>query len=308
MDYKIDPTYVTVTIKEKVSEFKTISYDLLNQDSLDVKLFVKNVTLSKTEVVVKGSQDTLDKIATIKALIDLDNSTFSKEGQHKVDNLKFVAYGSDGQIIDNVEIVDTKITATVELDSYSKDVPIKIETIGELSKDFAISSITINGVDSDSYKTTIYGDEALLEGISSVPVTIDVNGLGAKGSKTSIVSISKPAGVRHISEQTITVVLNFGDAKQADVRIEGISSKNVPSGLKVNLGPDETKYVDVNVKGVQSAVDAVVADPSSVSAYIDLSTYNTVGEHDVEVKVDCKDSRLQCTAKKTVKIIISKDE
>ena len=69
LDYKIDPSFVTVTIKKKVSDTKTISYDLLNQDSLNPKLSVKSVSLTKTEAVVRGSQDTLDKIATIKAFL-----------------------------------------------------------------------------------------------------------------------------------------------------------------------------------------------------------------------------------------------
>ena len=34
LDYKLDPSYVTVTIKKKISSIKTVSYDLLNQDKL----------------------------------------------------------------------------------------------------------------------------------------------------------------------------------------------------------------------------------------------------------------------------------
>ena len=66
LSYKLDPTYVYVTIKKKVSTLKTISYDLINQDKLNElnpELSVSNVELDKNEVVVKGSQDTLNKIA-----------------------------------------------------------------------------------------------------------------------------------------------------------------------------------------------------------------------------------------------------
>ena len=66
--YKLDPTYLTVTIKNKVSKLYSISYELLNENKLNEKLSVENVELSKSEVVVKGSEDALDKIATIKAL------------------------------------------------------------------------------------------------------------------------------------------------------------------------------------------------------------------------------------------------
>ena len=159
IDYKIDPEYVTVKIKEKVSENKTVIYDLLNQDELDPKLSVKSVTLSKSDVIVRGSKDNLDKIASIKALVDLSNEDFTKAGSYNVDNLKLVAYGSDGALITDVEIVATNISATVVLDSYSKKVPVRIQTTGSLVSGRAISSITINGKNATEFETTVYGDE-----------------------------------------------------------------------------------------------------------------------------------------------------
>ena len=151
LDYKIDPSYVTVTIKKKVSDKKTVSYDLLNKDSLDEKLSVKSVELSKTEVIVRGAEETLDKIASIKALIDLSDEAFKSAGTYDVDTVKLVAYASDGSILPNVEIVATNISAKVVLESYSKVVPVRIITTGELVSGKAISSITNNNKPADSY-------------------------------------------------------------------------------------------------------------------------------------------------------------
>ena len=103
--YKIDPTYVTVTIKNKVSKLYAISYELLNEDKLNEKLSVENVELSKSEVVVKGSEDALNKIATIKALIDLNNTDYSDAGTYETNNIPLVAYDEKGNLLTNVEIV-----------------------------------------------------------------------------------------------------------------------------------------------------------------------------------------------------------
>ena len=165
LEYKIDPGSVSVIIKEKVSD--------------NSKLSVKSVTLSKSDVIVRGSQDTLDKIATIKALIDLGNEDFTKAGSYTIDNLNLVAYGSDGRIVNNVEIVATNISAKIELDSFSKRVPIRINTTGSLVEGKAISSITINGTNANDFETTIYGDEKSLENINEIVVTIDVDKQGA---------------------------------------------------------------------------------------------------------------------------------
>jgi len=53
--YKLDPGTVNVTISEKVSAVKTLTYDLLNQDKLNSKLNVSDVTLTESELESFGS-------------------------------------------------------------------------------------------------------------------------------------------------------------------------------------------------------------------------------------------------------------
>lgn len=305
VDYKIDPTYVTVTIKEKVSDNKIVSYDLMNQDDLDPKLSVKSVELSKSDVIVRGSQDTIDSIASIKALIDLKNEEFTKAGTYTIDNLNLIAYGADGKIIENVEIVATNISAKVELSSYSKRVPVKVQITGELVSGKAISSITINGTNASDFETTIYGDEAALEDINYIPVSIDADGQGNNGSKTSKVTFSKPAGVRSISNESVSVVLNFGEAKQKTIVIHGIRTSNVPNGLSANLASAAETNVEIQVIGVESVINEIDENASGIYAYVDLTGMNA-GTYSVPVKVQGDDSRLQYIVTKNVNIVISK--
>lgn len=306
VDYKIDPTYVTVTIREKVSDNKTISYDLMNQDSLDSKLSVKSVIMSKSDVIVRGSQETIDSISSIKALIDLSNEEFTKAGIYTVDNLKIVAYNNEGKIVDNVEIVSTNVSAKVELDSFSKNVPVKVQITGELVTGKAISSITINGTDANSFTTTIYGDEASLENVESIPLSIDVDGQGNNGSKTSKFTFSKPAGVRSISDESVTVVLNFGEAKQKTVTLHNINSINVPNGLIANLVSNDEKIVKVQVIGVESVLKEIDEnDPTGITAYVDLTGLSS-GPYSIPIKVEGNDSRLQYVVTKNANIVLSK--
>lgn len=97
VDYKLDPGTVTVKISEKVSDVKTLDYDLLNEDKLDKKLSIKSVELDRNEVIVKGSKETLDKVAKVKALIDLEAAKLTEKGTFTVDSIILVAYGSDGK-------------------------------------------------------------------------------------------------------------------------------------------------------------------------------------------------------------------
>lgn len=300
LDYKIDPSTVTVTIKNKVSSLAGVTYDLLNENKLNSKLSVGEVTLSKSEVVVKGSQDNLDKIATVKALIDLNNEDLTDAGSYDIDNVLLVAYDEKGKMMSNIDIVPSTITATIDLNTYSTSVPIAVKTKGELATGKAISSITING--SNSYSVDVYGEQSVIDTIKNVPVSIDINGLGSNDSKTYNVTLPKPSGVRYMSTTNAKIVVSFGDEKQRTIENVQIGApKNLASGLTVNAKTEEDQTVDIVVKGVQSVIDNIKAD--DLVPYIDLSGY-TAGEHEVSVLIENDDPRVEYVVTKNITVII----
>ncbi len=298
IDYKIDPTYVTVTIKNKVSDLATISSELLNENKLDSKLSVENVELSRNEVVVKGSEDALAKIATIKALIDLSSEEYTDAGIYETDNIPLVAYDEEGNLLDNIEIVPGTVSATITLDTYKKTVPIKVLTTGNLVTGRAISSVTING--QNSYSVDIYGEKDVIDNIDSVPVTIDVNDRGKNNTQEYNVSVLKPNGVRYVSKTSAKIVVTFGDEKQKTLNISALDEKNLASNLSVNLTDAST--ISVQVKGVQSVIDSI--NENNISAYLDLAGY-TPGEYEVDVKIENNDPRVTyvVTNKAKIKIV-----
>lgn len=298
IDYKIDPTYVTVTIKNKVSELATISSELLNENKLDSKLSVENVELSRNEVVVKGSEEALSKIATVKALIDLSSSEYTDAGTYETDNIPLVAYDEEGKLLENIEIVPATVSATITLNTYKKTVPIKVLTTGDLITGRAISSVTINGA--SSYSVDIYGEKEVIDNIESVPVTIDINGRGNNSTQEYNVSVLRPNGVRYVSKTSAKIVVTFGDEKQKTLNISSLDEKNLASNLTVNL--TDSSAISVQVKGVQSVIDSI--SESNISAYLDLAGY-VAGEYEVDVKIENSDPRLTfvVTNKAKIKIV-----
>ena len=300
INYKLDPAYVSVVIKKKVSDTKTISYELLNEDKLDEKFSVSNVSLDQTQVVVKGSQDAIDKIATVKALVDLSNPKFTEAISYEIDNLPLVAYDEKGNALDNIEIVPATVGANITFSTYKATVPLKVSTTGQLMTGKAISSITINR--KSEYTVDIYGEKEVIENITSVPVIIDVTNQGGSGAKTYNVSISKPTDVRSISEKEAKIVVSFGEEKQKTVDVNHITAKNLKEGLKVNLEGEGS--VPVQVKGVSSVIDSLNTD--NIEAYIDLANYKE-GSYEVEVKIDSVDPKVTYMITSKVKIIITKE-
>lgn len=301
LSYQLSPEYVQVTIKNKESQVMSISYDLLNIDALDSRLSVESVTLDKSEVVVKGGSDALAEIASVKALIDLEQQKFTEAGTYDISNVELAAYDSHGNRLDNIEIVPETINATVVLESYSRTVPISIETTGELVTGKAIASLLINN--NTSYMITIYGDQSVIDNIDSVPVTINVDGRGNESTWTYDVNIRKPNGVREMSVDNVEITATFGEEQQTTIDISNdIHETNLADGLNVNILSGQE--ITVQVKGVASVLENI--ENEEIYAYIDLAGFG-VGEHEVEVKINNNNPLLNYVVSSTVRIRIAEE-
>ncbi len=295
LDYKLDPSIVTVTIYPKVSETRSLTYDILHNDDLDSKLFIKDVVLDRDDVIIKGAQYKLEKVATVKALVDVDDIANPKAGELTLKNVELVAYDTKGKVVD-VEIVPKSVTATLTITSPSKQVPVRVVPKGNLATGKSIKTATT------SLETvTVYGTEEAINEIEYLPVEIDVSGLSQ--DKSYKVTLKKPTGITEISAKTITVNVVVDNSTSKEIPDISIATENLDSRYKVQALSEADSKVVVIVRGSQDAVNNV--DSSSISAYIDLKGYG-VGEHEVPVKVTGTDLKLTYTSKtKKVKVRIS---
>lgn len=298
IDYSVNPSVANVNIYKKVSEIKTVTADLLNQDSLDSKLVIEDIKISKDRVVIKGTDDenannSLKKVAAVKALVDVQNLSVQDTGIVTIKRIPLKAYDKDGNILD-VEIVPSKISVDLEVASPNKTVPIKVIPKGEINFGKSISSIDI--VPSNSI--IVYGKQSVLDDLQFVPVSVDVDGL--KSDKEFKLEIPKPKGIKSMSLNTITVKLSLGDSSDKDISNVNIDVRNLADNYVVQgLSQNDIK-VTVSVKGVSSVINNLSSE--DIKAYIDLKGYKP-GEYDVPVKVEGTDSRVNYVSKtKKVKI------
>jgi YbbR domain-containing protein len=86
------------------------------------------------------AQYKLNEVATVKALVDINNIANPEEGIITLSDVPIIAYDENGNVVD-VEIVPATITATITITSPSKIVPIKIVPTGTVAFGKAISEI-----------------------------------------------------------------------------------------------------------------------------------------------------------------------
>ncbi len=298
LDYKVDPSRATIVIYPKVSASRTVTTDILNKDKLGSTLVISSIKLDRDEVIIKSYKEKLEKVASVKALVDVNALNANSAGTYTLENVKLIAYDEKGTEIKDIEIVPGTITATVVISSPSKTVPVKVVPVGEVASGSAISSITSNVT-----TVTLYGEEDVLKDISEIEVEIDVNGLSK--DKTFQETIVKPTGVRSMSDTAVTI----------KVKMEGETSKEFKDIPIVFEHLDTTKYkplaknasdtkVNVVVKGVKSVLNKL--DSKDIKAYVDLSDLEP-GTYEVPVMVTGSDLKLTYSSRTTkIEVIIAK--
>ena len=296
VEYKLDPSVATIVIYEKVSQEEEVSYEVINKSKLSSKLIVSDVALSTDKVYVKGSEASLAKVASVKALIDLSelSEDEKKAGKHDL-KVKLVAYNNNAKKISNVEVVPSTITATVNITSPQKSVPIKIipENYDKMVFGKAISSIT-----PDVTNVTIYGEQSAIDKITYLPVYIDVSGL--KSDKKFSATVKKPTGVREVSVDSVNVNVTLGDEVSKEIDNIYLEVENLGNGLSAQAVDQNSTKVTVIAKGTKSALDNL--DPTTIKAYVDL-TDKGEGQYPIKIKVTGSDLRVKYDSK-TQNVII----
>ena len=296
IDYIVNPSTVTIKIYPKISETKTVTMDLLNQEKLDEKLVIDSATLETDEVTIKGADYKLAEVASVKALVDVNNLVDQEIGSKTLSDIPLVAYDASGKVVD-VEIVPAKLNVNLEVSSPSKEVPIKVIPTGKLTFGKAISSMNTSET-----KVKIYGSRDILETIDYIPVEIDVTDI--KDSRTVKTEITKPVGIKSMSVSNITVTITIDEEANKEINNVNIEYRNLADGYTVQAASLEDIQVSVALKGVKSVIDSITAE--DITVYLDLNGY-TEGEHEVPVVIDGVDLRVQYTSKtKKVKIKIAK--
>ena len=254
VDIKIDPSNVTVTLKEKTTRQFDLSYDLVNQDEMEDIYSVGMPEFEYSRINVRASSDKLDSIAFVKALIDVSGQTSDFE-----QDAGLVAYDANGQVVDATIIPDT-VHVKVPVSSPSKMVAIHVEVTGEMAEEQAIESISM-----DQESATLYGPEDILSAIEYVTVTLDASSI-TKDS-TILRPVTLPAGVSSSSVSQVTLSVRLGERTNRTISDVPITYRNNTNNYRATQAENKTT-TSVTVYGTENNIKDITAD--DITVYIDM--------------------------------------
>lgn len=303
IEYSVNPSQVTIVVYDKESKNQTLSYNIINQDLLDDTLEVSNVELNLGQVVISGADFQLDKVATVQALIDIDNLPKKEAGTQTLENLPLRAYDKEGNVVD-VEINKKEnVTAKVTLTSSSREVNLNFVPVNEVPFGNAISSYTFS---QDSI--TVYGSTDVLNQLEQTGIDIKVDVSKLTSDYEAEVEIERPVGIKKLSVNKVTVKVTVTQSGEPVTKTLKVDALNVPNGFNAGAASEDDSEVMVDITGAYDIIHGL--KDNELQAYVDLSEYTEEGTYDVPIKIRPTSSNARLATfvskKATVKIVLKK--
>lgn len=297
---RTDPQTVTVNIEELITEEFTVEPDM-NERLLADNYVVKSTNVEPNRVSVTGARSVIEAISFVKATVSgeegLDES-FTQEARVRV-------LDRDLNKLD-VIVEPEVVNVAVEIERYSKEVPIVIEQEGTPP-----NGVTINSVTSTVSSVRVYGTRTAVDALEALEVNVDVSEVQESG--TVDIELDKPEGISQFSQNTLPVTFDV-TVEQPEAEPEGEASndaaavdpepedetttrtfENVPivvAGLaeewRSTFAIPSEGVVNLTATGPESEVNELTVQDVRVT--IDASTISEVGEYTLPITIEGSDT------------------
>lgn len=273
LEVLIVPQTVTVTVSQKVTKTFSLGYRFKNEDSLKDKHSVSVDSIEHSEVEVRGSQDNIDNVYSVEAIIDLKGVTDSFTQECKVK-----AFDRSGKAL-NVSVIPSTVKVDCSLSNYSKTVPLVPEYTGNVANGYAIDQMTFS-----KDKVKIYGDESKLKDINNIKVKVDVSDL-EEGRTFKDLKLLSVSGVNKMSFTKVDGTITLVPSEQRQFTDIPIQIKN---GKENNVSMS-SGTCNLTVIGTSDRINALTND--DIKVYVDVVGLKK-GRHNVKLEVELSDETL----------------
>ncbi|MGM0898330.1 MAG: CdaR family protein [Bacillota bacterium] len=185
---RVDPAFVNVVLEERVSQEFDIDAEM-NERLLAEGFVMDGLELEPDTVTVTGPQSVINAISFVKATVTGEpgiKESFTAEARVRV-------LAEDLTKLDNVTIEPESVAVDVTVEEYSRELPVRIETIGDPQ-----TGITINSWEPSSEEVRVFGPRSVLDAMEEYVIEVEANSVTASDT-TVTVELPIPAGASGVS-------------------------------------------------------------------------------------------------------------
>lgn len=267
----IEPSTAKVTIQEKVSRDFSVDVDFIHKSKLVDGYSVEEPIVKPSVVTITGAKDEVERIALVKARVDLDGAVDTVKQESRVR-----AYDRKGKLL-NVNINPSVVEVTVPIKSPSKSVPLKINRVGTLKE--GLSIVKIEAVPNE---VTIFGSKDKIDPIEFIDgITVNLDDITS--DTTLEVPVPLPEGVKSVDPAKVKIHIQVQQEETKTFSSLPIHVVGLGDQYNVQFLNPKDGNMDVQVYGAPSVLDSIRAD--DLQLYVNASELG-IGEHDVEIEVN----------------------
>ncbi|MDO5649615.1 MAG: CdaR family protein [Gallicola sp.] len=218
-------------------------------------IMLMGTEVKPNRVSITGPSSIVTQIHHAKAQVNLqeiqDDTTL---------NIPITLVNAEGEQITGVELSQKEVSVSLSINSV-KEVPIKLNTVGEPGPGIQLQGPTLNQT-----TISITGDNEVLNEITQIETnSIDLGSIQETANLNVTLRLPQDVFLSDPSKQIIANVQVVSDkSKTFNIQPEDIELRNVPEGREATILHDAP--VAVTIKGSTTAVDAV----TDVKTYVDL--------------------------------------
>lgn len=273
ISHTVNTPLINIRVSERESRTFALGYRFINENLKEAQYVLEPPILSRGEVTVNAGLETLEKINTIECLIDVKgvSDSFTQKATIR-------AYDIDNNEL-NVIVDPATVDVTVNVTSYSKQIPIRFSRAGNADSRYGVASLT-----SDPSSITIYGTRAALSEIEYINASIDFTDIDESKTIYGVV-LETPSGVNSMSTERVTVNVVLENRIYKPNHAINISVINNDKNYNVSYNNTTT----VTVSGAESRVASL--SETTVSGVINVANLGP-GEYTVPLVIKNQDSLL----------------
>lgn len=162
----IEPGTVSVELKKKQTQTYALGYDFVNQSEMDATYDLGTPEFDEDTVTVRASEDTLNRVSYVKALIDVSGVTSDFET-----DAPLAAYDENGDRLE-VDIIPSTMHVSISVTQPKKTVPIEVVQVGTMEEGLAISTCTLS-----DEEITLYAKQSVLDQIDHIEISLPVSNI-----------------------------------------------------------------------------------------------------------------------------------
>ncbi len=299
LSVRSDPSRIKVKIEEMITATFSVEAEL-NEQSIGEEHYVSTIDVNPKQVQVTGAKSIIESIEYVKVSIDAEKGvTKSFEQKARVRVLD-----KDLNKLD-VSIEPQEVSVQVEIEQFSKSLPLKMTQVGE-----AIPGVTIRSMTLDATSATVFGSKKDLERLNELFVEVDLSKVKNSGALKMPIRI--PEGASRVNPETVQVnvqvdvdetIIELETNEEEEVEVEAEVESNVESD-KEQEESKKLSQLPVQIEGLAEHYEANFISPSTATLtitgqksklerlnnsnfklYVDASSIHKVGQSRLPVQV-----------------------